>query len=230
MPAQRGGARVRSLGPPRVNGAGRMDGKRTGRFAGYAVGPALKIRPRGAYTRPHKSRPSHKLRYGSIKVKIMYEICLLIILSAGGARLPLSRSRALGPLFPPPFTLLSARRRYTSRSDLCLFTNIQIFARNKPSQILRCTRCFCKLHFNSISSALVYTLSRVLLQVPSIFSTSNWLIKTSIMYNGAKSTYSFQLYFTVRKYKAVNIAIRHTVLLSRVTRAVIRGTYLAIRR
>lgn len=68
----------------------------------YAVGPATKIRPRGAYTRPHKSRPSHKLRYGSIKVKIMYEICLLIILSAGGARLPLLRSRALGP-FPPAY-------------------------------------------------------------------------------------------------------------------------------
>lgn len=64
-------------------------------------GPALKIRPRGVYTRSHKSWPSHKLRYGSIKVKIMYEICLLIILSAGGARLPLSRSRALRPFFPP---------------------------------------------------------------------------------------------------------------------------------
>lgn len=38
----------------------------------------------------------------------MYEICLLIILSAGGARLPLSRSRALGaplPSTPPPFYL-----------------------------------------------------------------------------------------------------------------------------
>lgn len=169
MPARRGGARVRSLGPPRVNGAGRMDGKRTGRFAGYAVGPALKIRPRGAYTRPHKSRPSHKLRYGSIKVKIMYEICLLIILSAGGARLPLSRSRALGPLFPPPFTLLSARRRYTSRSDLCLFADIQIFARNKPSQILQCT-CFCKLHFNSISSALVYTFSCLITSATNFFN------------------------------------------------------------
>lgn len=32
----------------------------------------------------------------------MYEICLLIILSAGGARLPLLRSRALGP-FPPAY-------------------------------------------------------------------------------------------------------------------------------
>lgn len=154
MPGRRGGARVRSLGPPRVNGAGWMDGKRTGRFVGYAVGPALKIRARGAYTRPHKSRPSHKLRYGSIKVKIMYEICLLIILSAGGARLPLSRSRsrALGLLFPPPFTLLSAPRRYTSRSDLCLFTGIQIFARNKASQILQ---CFCKLYFSLIQVDLL---------------------------------------------------------------------------
>lgn len=84
---------------------GRMNGWTGGSGQGgspYAVGPATKIRPRGAYTRPHKSRPSHKLRYGSIKVKIMYEICLLIILSAGGARLPLLRSRALGP-FPPAY-------------------------------------------------------------------------------------------------------------------------------
>lgn len=57
----------------------------------FLSGGLSQIRPCGAYTRPHKSRPSHKLRYGSIKVKIMYEICLLIILSAGGARLPPSR-------------------------------------------------------------------------------------------------------------------------------------------
>lgn len=78
-----------------------------------SLSSAPKIRPRGAYARPHKSGPSHKLRYGSIKVKIMYEICLLIILSAGSGRLPLSRSRALGaqrssslPLFPPPVAVM----------------------------------------------------------------------------------------------------------------------------
>lgn len=37
-----------------------------------------------APVRSNKSGPSHKLRRSSIKVKIMYEICLLIILSAGG--------------------------------------------------------------------------------------------------------------------------------------------------
>lgn len=93
---------VNSPGPARgYRLPGWTDGKRT--VNGGA--PALKIRPCGAYARPHKSRSTHKLRYGSIKVKIMYEICLLIILSAGSGRLPLSRSCALRPLCSIPLSL-----------------------------------------------------------------------------------------------------------------------------
>lgn len=63
----------------------------------FSSGPGLRTRL-GPVVRTYIGRyvlpginpdPLHKLRYGSIKVKIMYEICLLIILSAAGVWLPL---------------------------------------------------------------------------------------------------------------------------------------------
>jgi len=64
----------------------------------------------------------------------MYEICLLIILSAGSGRLPLSRSRALGaPSDSPP---LSRPLYLQTRAD----SPVPGYARNNPPATVRTRR------------------------------------------------------------------------------------------
>lgn len=129
----------------------------------FLSGGLPQIRPCGAYTRPHKSRPSHKLRYGSIKVKIMYEICLLIILSAGGARLPPSRFLTPSLLCPPwsprlCFSFRSMLRRFVGATLRVSFLLVYpVFSRLFQTSSFSLLIASAEISSSSVRSTIVNT-------------------------------------------------------------------------